>query len=94
MGSQSNADAIPVAVRSLPTPPKKGHKESKIVEDSPLFRLIEWEGFNNALSQKTCHIIQITFSFRVKGMRCKSRWTFIFLSLFSRKQSQTKNHVK
>ena len=45
------------------------------------------------LSQKTCHIKQTYFSFRVKGMRCKSRRTFIFLTLIFRKQSQQKFSV-
>src|SRR5687767_4155221 len=42
------------------------------------------------LSQKTCRIKQTNFSFRVKGMRCKGRRTFIFLSHLH-EGSHTKN---
>src|SRR3979409_963648 len=42
-----------------------------------------WEGDQRSLSQKTCLVKATTFSFRVKGMKCKSQQAFIFLSLFS-----------
>ena len=71
--------------KPLQTSPPIGERlgKSKIVEDLPLPRMTGWEGFNKALSQKTCHIKPTTFSFRVKGMRCKGRRTWIFLSLYA-----------
>ena len=57
MGILFNSGAIPVAVRSLSMPfrqPAEGVRV-KLLKVNHCFGSSEWEGFNNALSQKTCH---------------------------------------
>jgi len=74
----------------------------KLLKSYHCFGSSEWEGFNNALSQKTCQIInnlptgrQAFILLSGEKLKCKSRRTFIFLSLkISWKQSQQKIHLK
>jgi hypothetical protein len=76
-------DAIPVAVRKpLQIPPFAGLRESKIVEDLPLFRLIRMGRFQQRFKPEDLPH-QLTFILLSgEKLKCKSRRTFIFLSLF------------
>jgi hypothetical protein len=62
-GFKTGLKGNPVKNRSYPRSCKeplqtslKGRLKSKIVEECHCFGSSEWEGFSNALSQKTCHI--------------------------------------
>jgi hypothetical protein len=78
-------------MKPLQTSPKGRLRQSKIVEDLPLLRPNRMGRFQQRFKPEDLPDQQTTFSFRVKGMKCKSHLTFIFLSLFIFRKQSLKN---